>query len=229
MWARRQIEALGVAISSNGGRRHNGTLPVWNKRCGRRRMAQGFARIRTLSRDFESRQILLLASAHFRSHGPMSLSGPASYRAILRAHLGVRVAVSQHGKTPLNRGKIASWRKVHLEYLQRIDSYRIRNRAVRFFASKNAVRWVKVRATKAQLTRAVMVTPYIDLLCFNLMALKLGRFIIWTGTLSAWTRPALCIWAAGTHVLRSRGRKTAGGGSERWRDFGPKRGRAPRR
>ena len=217
MWARRQIEALDVAIASNGGGRHNGTLPVWNKRSARRGMPEDFITGKTFSRDFESRQILSLESAHFRSHGRMSPSGPASYRAILRAHLGVKAAVPQHGKAPLNRGEVASWRKVHLEYFRHVDSYRTGNRGVGFFASKNTVRRVRVRARKAQQTRAVMVTPYIDLLCFNLMAPKLGRFIIWTENPSAWARPAPCVRAAGTHVLRSHGRKAAGGGPEHWR------------
>lgn len=217
MWARRQIEAFGVITSSNGGRRHNGTLPVWNKPCARRRMPKDSIRRRSFSRDFESRQILPLESAHFRLHGRMSLSGPASYRAILRAHLGVRAAVPPHRKALLNGGKVTSWRRVHLEYLRRVDSYRIGNFGVGFFASKNTLRRVRVRATTVQLTRAVMVTPYIDLPRSNLVAPKLGRFIIWTGILSAWTRPAPCVRAAGTHVLRSRGRKAAGGGPERWR------------
>lgn len=217
MWARRQIEALDVAIASNGGGRHNGTLPVWNKRSARRGMPEDFITGKTFSRDFESRQMLSLESAHFRSLGRMSPSGPASYRAILRAHLGVRAAAPQHRKAPLNRGEAASWRKVHLEYFRRVDSYRTGKPGVGFFASKNTVRRVRVRARKAQQTRAVMVTPYIDLLCFNLMAPKLGRFIIWTDNPSAWARPAPCVRAAGTHVLRSHGRKAAGGGPEHWR------------
>ena len=217
MWARRQIEALDVAIASNGGGRHNGTLPVCNKRSARRGRPEDFITGKTFSRDFESRQMLSLESAHFRSLGRMSPSGPASYRAILRAHLGVRAAAPQHRKAPLNRGEAASWRKVHLEYFRRVDSYRTGKPGVGFFASKNTVRRVRVRARKAQQTRAVMVTPYIDLLCFNLMAPKLGRFIIWTENPSAWARPAPCVRAAGTHVLRSHGRKAAGGGPEHWR------------
>ena len=217
MWAGRQIEALGVAISSNGGRRQNGMLPVWNKRRARRRKPEDFTRRKTFSRDFESGQICPPESAHFRSHGRISLGGPASYRAILRAYLGVRAAVPQHGKAPLNRGEAASWRKVHLEYFRRVDSYRTGKPGVGFFASNNTVRRVRVRARKAQQTRAVMVMPYIDLLCFNLMAPKLGRFIIWTENPSAWARPAPCVRAAGTHVLRSHGRKAAGGGPEHWR------------
>jgi hypothetical protein len=217
MSGRWQLEARSVAIFSNSERRHNGTLPVWNKRRVRYRGPQDLSRRRTFSRDFESRRTIPEEAVHLRSRGRVILSRPAGYRAILCAHLGVSAAAPSDRKALLNRGKVASWRKVHLEYLRLVDSYRTGNRSVGFFASKNTLRRVRVRATKAQITRAVMVTPYIDLLCFNLMAPKLGRFIIWTGNLSAWTRPAPCVRAAGTHVLRSHGRKAAGGGPERWR------------
>lgn len=217
MPGQQQLEAVDTAIFSNSERRENDTLPGRNKWRAPRPPTEVSPSKNGLSRDFESPPSGRRKPGQFLSHRRAVAIRTVAYHAILCGRLSPQTLTLGDGMKPPGQEEASLWRKVHPEYYGHGDSYRLGNRRVEFFTSKNTLRWVRVRARKARLTRAVMVTPHIDLLCFILMAPKLGRFIIWTLTVSAGARPTPCGRAARTYVLRSRRRKAAGGGPERSR------------
>ena len=217
MSGQQQPEAVDTAMFSNSERCDNDTLPGRNKWRGPRLPTEVSASKNGLSRDFESPSLGHQKPGHFPSLRRTVAIRTVAYHAILCGRLSPQTLTLGDAMKPPSQEEASLWRKVHPEYYGHGDSYRLGNRRVEFFTSKNTLRWVRVRARKARLTRAVMVTPYIDLLCLILMAPKLGRFIIWTLTVSAGARPTPRGRAARTYVLRSRGRKAAGGGPERSR------------
>lgn len=127
MSEQQRLVATRTDMPSNGADRERETLLLRNKERSPRGHGQVPMSKKRLSRDFESSHFAQAESGHFSARLPAFLARSVSYHPMLWEHSEAGTQGDYARVAPRGEEEKPTWRKVHLNYYEALDSYRYRN------------------------------------------------------------------------------------------------------